>query len=468
MSKHNKNRGKKQNLKSHPSKKQGKYFEMITPDAAGIDIGSQEHWVAVPEDRDEQPVRRFGSFTSDLHEIVDWLKKCKIKTVAMESTGVYWIPLFELLASEGFEVKLVNAAHTKNVTGRKSDVSDCQWIQQLHSYGLLQGSFHPQDEIAILRQYWRHRENLVRYAAAHIQHMQKAFTQMNLQLHHVISDITGVTGMSIIKAILAGERDPQKLAQLKDRRILNPTEIIAKSLEGNYRQEHLFALEQALEAYEFYQKQIQTCDKQIEQYMNQIQSAIDLEKFPLPPAPKGKRKIQGNAPKFDLRSHLYRICGVDYTTIPGIDALTVQKIISEVGLDHTAFPSEKHFGSWMGLCPENRITGGKVKSSKTRKVVSRAANAFRMVAQTLANSASSLGAFYRRMRARKGPAKAITATAYKLARIFYQMWKTKKPYQDLGADYYEQQYKERTLKNLKRKAALLGYNIVLQPIEEAL
>lgn len=437
-------------------------FQTINSNAAGIDIGSEEHWVAVPEDRDEQPVRKFGCFTSDLYALADWLKKCHIETVAMESTSVYWIPLFQVLERRGFEVKLVNARHVKHVPGRKTDAQDCQWLQQLHTFGLLSGSFRPEDSICVLRSYCRHRENLIQYAAAHIQHMQKALIQMNLQLHKVISDISGLTGMRIIKSILAGERNPLTLAKMRDPRVKNSAETIAKALEGDYRQEHLFALKQAVEAYEIYQSQIRDCDREIEAYLSKFDSKVDDKN--LPPSRKKKQKPKGNAPHFDLRGHLYRITGVDFTQIQGLDASTVYTILSEVGLDPSAFPTVKNFTNWLALCPNNRITGGKVKSSKSRKAKNRAANAFRLAARSAGNSTSALGGYFRRMRSRHGGPEAITATAHKLARIFFHLWRTGEPYQDPGHDYYEQKYKERVLANMIKKAKNLGYEINLIPI----
>jgi transposase len=437
---------------------------MINKDAAGIDIGSGEHWVAVSEDRDEEPVRSFGCFTADLHAMARWLKACGITTVAMESTGVYWIPCYQILEEHGFEVKLVNARHVKNVPGRKSDIDDCQWLQRLHTYGLLSGSFRPDDQMCVLRSYWRHRTNLVRYASDHIQHMQKALTQMNLHLHKVLSEITGVTGMNIIRAILEGERDREKLALTRERGVKNTPEAIAKALEGDYRQEHLFALKQAVELYDFYHRQIEACDREIERYLHTFEAKVDPVQNPLP---KQKRKKQMRYQSFvDLRTELYRVSGIDFTQMPGLDVLTVQTILSEVGLDPGKFPTEKRFVSWLGLCPNNRITGGQIKSTKTRKTANRAANAFRMAAQSLANSNTGLGGFYRRIRARLGAPKAITATAHKLARIFYRMWTTGQSYIDMGSDYYENRYKERVLRNITNRARELGYDAVLQPIEQ--
>jgi transposase len=439
-------------------------FPIINLNAAGIDIGSEEHWVCVPEDRDEEPVRRFSCFTADLYAMADWLKKCRIDTVAMESTGVYWIALYQVLETRGFEVNLVNARHARNVPGRKTDVLDCQWLQRLHTYGLLAGSFRPEDDVCVLRSYWRQRDRLIRYTSAHVQHMQKALTEMNVQLHKVISDITGTTGMRIIRAILDGERDPVKLAQMRDPRIKSSVETIAKALQGDYRQEHLFALRQSLELYECYQHQIQSCDREIEAYLEQMDSKVDPDSTPPPASKRGNKKPRGNEPDFDLRTHLYRISGVDFTQIDGLHVLTVQTILSEVGLDPDKFPSAKNFASWLGLCPNNRITGGQVKSSKTRKVVNRAAEAFRLGAQAVANSTTALGAYYRRMRARLDPPKAITATAHKLARIFYHLWKNHGLYHDPGADYYERQYRDRVINNMKKKAKNLGFEITLNPI----
>jgi transposase len=451
--------------KGPPQKKSGSSsFSMINKDAAGIDIGSGEHWVAVPEDRDEEPVRCFGCFTADLQAMARWLKECGVTTVAMESTGVYWIPCYQILEEHGFEVKLVNARHVKNVPGRKSDISDCQWLQRLHTYGLLSGSFRPDDQICVLRSYWRHRANLVRYASDHIQHMQKALTQMNLHLHKVLSNVTGVTGMNIIRAIISGERDPEKLALMRERGVKNTPEAIAKALEGDYRQEHLFTLKQAVELYDFYHRQIEACDREIERYLHRFEAKVDPVQNPLP---KQKRKKEMRYQSFvDLRTELYRVSGIDFTQIPGLDVVTVQTILSEIGLDPGKFPAEKRFVSWLGLCPNNRITGGQVKSTKTRKTANRAANAFRMAAQSLANSNTGLGGFYRRIRARLGSPKAITATAHKLARIFYRMWTTGQSYTDLGSDYYENRYKERVLRNITRRARELGYEAILQPLEQ--
>jgi transposase len=432
----------------------------VHPRAAGIDIGGSEHWVSIPAELDPEPVRKFSCFTADLSAIAEWLKSRGITTVAMESTGVYSIPLFQILETSGLEVRLVNARFVKTVPGRKSDVLDCQWLQKLHSYGLLSGSFRPDDQVCVFRSYIRQRDRLTKSASVHIQRMQKALTEMNVQLHRVVSDITGVTGMAIIRAILSGERDPQRLASLKDPRAKRSIEEIVAALVGDYRVEHLFVLKQELSLYDTYQQQIQRCDHQIEQCLSEFDSQSDE---PLPPRPKGKKPSR-NAPSFDLRSQLYRISGVDFTQIDGLEALTVQAIVSEVGLDPTRFPTAKHFASWLGICPGSKISGGKILSSRTRKVVNRAANAFRLAAQSLANSRTALGGFYRRIRTRSGAPKAITATAHKLARIFYHLWTTGENFIDAGADAYEQQYQQRVLKHLKQRARQMGFDLVPEPL----
>jgi transposase len=435
-------------------------INLLNPNAAGIDVGSEVHYVAVPPDRNDQPVRSFKCFTADLEKLADWLEECAIETVAMESTGVYWIPLYQILEERGFEVILVNARYVKNVPGRKTDVLDCQWLQQLHSYGLLQGSFRPDNEICVLRSYIRQRDTLIKCAASHINRMQKALTQMNIQLHKVISDITGVTGMRIIQAILDGERDLMKLAQMKDYRIKNSYGVIAKALEGDWREEHLFSLRQEYELYHVYRQKIMECDRQIENYLSTFETKVDIERNPLPKPKRGNRKPSRNEPTFDLRTHLYRITGVDFTSVDGFDTLTIQTLISECGLNPNKWPTEKHFSSWLGLCPNNKITGEKVKGRSTRKVVNRASIALRIAAQSLSNSYSALGAFYRRIRKRLGSPKAITATAHKLACIFYRMLKYGNSYVDPGMEYYEQKYRNRIINNLKTTAKHLGYKLV--------
>lgn len=428
--------------------------------AAGIDIGSTQHYVAVPDDIDE-PVRCFDTFTPDLHNLVQWLKECRIDTVAMESTGVYWIPIYEMLEQAGFEVLLVNAHHVKNVPGRKTDVADCQWIQQLHSYGLLRGAFRPDDTVLPLRSYMRQRANLIRYAGTHIQHMQKALDQMNIQLHHVISDITGVTGSRIIEAVLAGQRDPQQLAALRDGRCKHSEEEIAKALTGNWRPEHLFELKTAWELYCFYQQQIRACDRELEKALAVLPVQTD---DPAPPPGKSQgRSRDKNALSFEVRNTLYGVTGVDLTGIDGLREHTTLKIIAETGTDMSRWPTEKHFAAWLGLSPGNKVSGGKRISGKTTPSANRAAAAFRMAAQGLHHSQSALGAYYRRMRTRLGGPKAITATAHKLCKIFYKMLKYGGEYRDAGAEYYEQQYRDRSLRNLQRQAKNLGFALIETP-----
>ena len=435
-------------------------FQSINKNAAGIDIGSGEHWVCVPSERAEQNVRCFGCFTPDLIALAEWLIECRVETVAMEATGVYWIPLFQILEAKGLDVNLVNAHHVKTVPGRKSDVLDCQWLQKLHTFGLLSASFRPDDQVCVLRSYIRQRDTLIKEAGTHVQRMQKALIQMNLQLHKVVSDITGLTGMAIIRAMVGGERNPQQLATFKDRRIHSSSEQIAQALTGDYRAEHLFVLQQELTLYDIYQQQITATDREIEKWLSKFES--QTEDSPPPRKGKKRKKAPGNEPDFNLHSHLFRLSGVDFTQIDGLNVLTVQTILSEVGLEPSRFPTVKHFCSWLGLCPGSRITGGKMKSSQTRKVVNRAANAFRLAAQALSRSRSALGSFYRRLRARLGAPKAITATAHKLARMFYRLWTTRQAYTDPGADYYEQQYRERMVNNLKKKAISLGFELVPQ------
>ncbi len=384
-------------------------LEIVNPNAAGIDIGSAVHYVCVPEGRDEQRVQKFGCFTEDLHNLAQWLKKCKVTTVAMESTGVYWIPLFQILESYKFEVRLVNARHVKNVPGRKSDVQDCQWLQQLHSYGLLHGSFRPDNQMCVLRSYVRQRKNLTESASTHILRMQKALIQMNIQLHKVISHITGITGMKIIEAIIEGERDPEKLAKFRDARIKNDQSTIAKALAGDYREEHLFTLKQEFELYNIYQEKIAECDRNIEAYYKTFETKSCESKQ----LSKQKNKNSKSKPSFALYEELHRITGMDFTKIPGFDVLSIQTIVSEVGINHSKWPTEKHFSSWLGLSPANKVTGEKVFNTRTRKVINRAANALRIAAHSVGNSKSALGAYYRRLKKRLGSVDKILEKPYK-------------------------------------------------------
>ena len=445
-------RNRSLNLKS-PKSQQA--LSLTHPNAAGIDIGSASHFVAVPPDRDEEPVREFPSFTADLERLADWLDGCGVDTVAMESTGVYWIPLYELLDARGFTVLLVNARHVKNVSGRKSDVLDCQWLQQLISYGLLRGAFRPTDEVCALRALTRQREMLLKSQARHVQHMQKALTQMNIQLANVISDVVGETGQKILRAIVSGERDGRVLAAMKNVRIHASVDEIAKSLQGNWRIEHLFALKQALALFDFYGTQLTECDTQIEQQLQRLQ-AHDGE-----PAKGKKRSRARNAPKFDLRTHLFKMCGVDLTRIDGIDVTTALAVVSEVGADLSRFPTDKHFASWMGLCPGTRITSGKVLSGKTKRCANRAAQALRLAAAALRSSQSALGAYFRRLCSRMDKPKAVAAAAHKLARLIYAMLTQGQAYTDQGQDYYEERYRERVLHQLAKRAEKLGMKLVM-------
>jgi transposase len=381
----------------------------------------------------------------------------------MESTGVYWIPIYEILEARGFEVYLVNARHLKNVPGKKTDVLDCQWIQQLHTYGQLRASFRPDNEMVALRSYLRQRDNLIRYRSAHIQHMQKALQQMNLKLTNVLTDITGQTGLQILRAIVVGEHDPIALAQYRDPRCKSTQAEIAKSLTGHYKAEHLFALQQALEGYDFYTEQLRVCDGEIGGKYQAFKPQVDIETEPLPPPAKKPRR-QATHPDYDLRTYLYQLTGVDLTRIDGLDSLSVQTIISEIGLDMTKWPTGKHFASWLGLAPHNAISGGKVLKRRTKQIANRAATALRLAAQSAGRSQSALGGFYRRMRAKHGAPKAITATAHKIARMIYLMLKYRVDYVDPGQDYYEQNYRERIIKNLQRKAQPLGMQLVSAPI----
>jgi transposase len=431
-------------------------------DAAAIDIGAKMHVAAVPPDRDTEPVRSFGTFTGDLQRLADWFERCGVRTIAMESTGVYWIPVYELLEQRGFEVMLVNARDAKHVPGRKTDVSDAQWLRRLHEYGLLRPSFRPQGELAALRAYLRQRERLLDYAASHIQHMQKSLMQMNVQLHHVVTDITGATGMRIIRAIIAGERDPAALAVHRDRRCHATVEVISAALTGNWRDEHVFALGQALELYDAYQAKLTDCDAQIEAVLRRLRNVAK----PAGPLPAARhRDNTANAPAFDARAALHAVLGVDLTQIHGLGASLALKLIGECGTDLTAWPDAKHFTSWLCLAPANKISGGKILSTRTRRSGSRAAALLRLAAVTVGRTQTALGAFYRRLSARVGKAKAVTATARKIAALFYNTLRHGMAYSDPGASYYEQRYRARVLSNLQRRAKSFGY--VLQEAPSA-
>jgi transposase len=392
--------------------------------------------------------------------MADWLERHGIKTVAMESTGVYWIPLFEVLESRGFEVLLVNARDVKNVPGRKTDVNDAQWLQQLHEHGLLRASFRPREDIARLRAYMRQRDRMIEYAASHIQHMQKALMQMNVQLHHVVTDITGGTGMKIIRAIIAGETNPAQLAQFRDRRCKETLETITAALSGNYRREHVFALRQAVDFYDFYQSKIHECDGEIEAVLAELNAKREVPEGVLPPVRHARCR---NEPQFAVREILYVMLGADLSQIHGLGPYTILRLVAECGDDMTKWPTVKHFTSWLTLAPGNKISGGKLLSSKTRRSSNRAATLLRIAAVNVGRTATALGAFYRRLAARTGKAKAVTATARKLAVLFYNAVRFGLKYNDPGANYYEERYRQRVLHNLRRKAEHLGYALVEAP-----
>jgi transposase len=427
----------------------------VHPHAAAIDIGATLHVAAVGPDRDPEPVRSFGTFTADLHRMADWFERCGVKTAAMESTGVYWIPAYEVLEQRGFAVVLVNARDAKHVPGRKTDVSDAEWLQRLHEYGLLRASFHPEAKIAALRAYLRQRERLLDYAAAHIQHMQKALTQMNLQLQHVVADITGATGLRIIRAIVGGERDPAVLAALRDHRCKASEETIRQALVGNDREEHVFALAQALELYDTYQAKVADCDGRIAAVLDRLQAERPAPAAPLP-APRHQAQT-ANALAFPAREALHRILGVDLTRIHGLGPYLALKLVGECGTDLSAWPSAKHFTSWLCLAPSNKISGGKVLSAKTRRSNNRAAALLRLAAVAVGRTETALGAFPRRLSGRVGKAKAVTATARKIAVLFPNTLRHGMAYADPGASCYEERYKQRVLANLRRRAKSLGY-----------
>jgi transposase len=433
-------------------------LSVVHPKAAGIDVGSGEHYVAIPPHLDAEPVRRFDCFTADLEALADWLQQHGIETVAVQSTGVYWIPLADILAQRGIQVTVVNARDTKNMPGRKTDVQECQWLLKLHVYGLLKNSFRPEEQTLVMRTLWRQRQQHIADASRTIQHMQKALTQMNVQLANVISDISGWTGQAILGAILKGERDPRKMAELRDARVKASPAEIAKSLEGNWREELLFVLKQEFEMYQTYQHKIQECDREIERQFQTRPQKADPEE--LPELPRNKRP-HGNVPEnFDLRDEMYRTTGVDLVGIDGLNVLTAQTLLAECGSDMSRWETEGHFVSWLNLAPRNKISGGKVIGRDKRKVINRAGQALRTAATTLLRSNSYLGAQYRRFRTQLGAPKAIKAMAGKLARILYRLLKFGQTYVDRGTEFYETRYRQLQINILTKKAATLGLQLV--------
>jgi transposase len=440
----------------------------INPHVAGIDCGSAEHYVAVPPDRAPHPVQSFTTFTTELIRLADWLAACGVTSVAMESTGVYWIPVFEILEARGFQVLLVNARHLQNVPGRKSDVTDCEWLRDLHSVGLLRGSFRPAEAIVALRAYLRHRQTLVESASMYILRMQKALVQMNLQLPLVVSDITGLTGLRILRDIAAGRRDPVQLAEHRDPRCHASKADIIAALTGNYRAEHLFVLEQNLQLYDTCQAQLAACDAAIEAHLKALTARLAAPPTGVPAA-RTKKKRARNEPRLDIRSYLHHLTGgVDLTQIDGLGPHTSLKLIAEIGTDMTRWPTEKHFTSWLTLAPNNKISGGRLLGSRTQPSANRAAAALRLAAEAVGKTQTALGAFYRRLAFRIGKPQAITATARKLAILVYRALSGTLVYRDPGATAYDQQQQARAVRHLHRRAAALGFELVNRNTGEVL
>jgi len=441
-------------------------LEIVNRNVAGIDVGNESHFVAVAPGRDAQPVQEFGSWTADLERMADWLKACGIETVVMQSTGVYWIALFDVLEARGFEICLANARHTKNLPGRKSDVQESQWLLKLHTYGLLRNSFRPPDEIRALRSLWRLRDRHVKEAARTVQHMQKSMLMMNLQLSNAISDISGVTGQAIIRAILAGERSAEKLARLRDWRVKATEEEVARSLEGNWREDMLFELRQAVDAYDFIQKQMAECDQRLQKLMaelpaREVEAAVVAAEASGKPARKKRSGgTKKNVPRFDLHAELQRVCGVDLTRIDGIDIMTAQTIVAELGTDFSRWKNEAHLASWLGLSPSRDISGGKVLRQGSHKVKNRVATALRTAANTLLHSDSYLGARFRALQTRRGTPKAIKAMARYLACLIYRLFTRGQAWVDRGAKEFENRRAQRELAALQRKAAAHGFKLV--------
>ena len=443
-------------------------LEVVHANAAGIDVGNESHFVAVAPGRDPEPVREFGSWTMDLERLAHWLKSCGVETVALQATGVYWIALYDVLEQHGMQVYLVNARDTKNLPGRKSDVQESQWLLKLHTYGLLRNSFRPPDEIRCIRTIWRWRDRLVKDAGRHIKHMQKALTTMNVQLANVISDVSGVTGQAVIRAILKGERDPYRLADLRDTRVQASREEMARSLEGNWREDVLFELKQAVDAYDFAQKQIRECDQQLQKYLailpTQSQAGTDGPKDNSAKRTSHRsRKPKGNMPRFDLQPELKRICGADLTSIDGMDVVTALTILSEIGTTVSQWTDEQHFVSWAGLTPNRDISGGKVIRQRRRPGNNRVGTALRLAASSLLRSQTYLGARFRALRTRLGAPKAIKAMARYLGCLVYRMLTHGQDWVDQGAQAFERKNHQRTISLLQRKAAALGFQLLPVP-----
>jgi len=450
---------------------------VVNPHAAGIDVGATKHCVCVPEDsvpEGQANVREFGAYTADLDRLVEWLLACGIKTVAMESTGVYWVAPVQKIEAAGIEVILVNAKHLKHVPGRKTDVKDCQWLQQLHSYGLLNGSFRPSQDICALRSLMRHRQNLVESCGREVQHIQKALQQMNVHLHHGVSDVVGATGLRILDAIVAGERDAAKLVELRDDQLCKKTTKaeLQKALEGDWRQEHVFTLGQALETYRHLLGQVVKCDAKIQQALAKVVVQDKKAETPAPKNPKAKQSSQakpkktrfhrvktGHSLKLDLTEELKRVCGTDLTQIVGLNVMSVLIIISEIGLDMSRWRNAKAFCSWLGLCPGNKISGGRVLDSRTAHVINRAAILLRTLAPTIGKTDTWLGIFHRRMRARLGPAGANTATARKLACLVYHLLRYREEYIDVDHLIFVEKIRTQRINRLRKQAEEMGFEL---------
>lgn len=424
----------------------------VFPNAAGIDVGASSHWVAAPPHLAEESVREFGAMTDDLNAMADWLLACGVDTVALESTGVYWIPVYEVLEQRGLKVWLVDARQMKYVPGRKSDVQDCQWLQKLMSLGFLRAAWRPDGEICVVRAVARQREVLLIEQARWVQRMQKSLVQMNIQLTEVLTDVMGMTGQAIIRAIVAGERDPKVLAHHRDRRVKASADEITKALTGNWRDEHLFVLRQALAMYDDIARHLAECDTKLQALLRVLgQRNVDLGKVPR----EGSKARQ----EFDARQTLANWAGVDLTRINGLGLTAVMKILSEIGPDLSRFETVKHFCSWLGLCPGTKISGGKVLSAKTKRSANRVRQALKMAAMSLSHSDSALGAFYRRLCSRMDKPSANTATAHKLARMVYFMLTRGETFVDQGQQRYEEQQRLRSIAALRRRAAALGFEI---------
>ncbi len=439
-------------------KKDRQIFKQVNFNAGGIDAGAEYHWVAVPEDRATPSVRKFSTVTSGLYALADWLVECGVDTVAVEATGVYCVPLLEVLDARGIKVVLAKPSSLKSINNcQKTDMKDCQWLQMLHTFGLLMASYRPTQLVASFRSYARQRRMLIEHASTSIEHMKKALTQMNIRLDLAVSDVTGKTGMAIIGAILKGERDPKELAGLRDERCSKSEEAIAEALTGKYSDEHLFELDQAVRTWEHYQGLIAECNKRIEEQANRFEKKASREEIP---APRRKEHVRKNVLTFEARELFFEVLGQDLTQIDGISTGTVSTFLAEIGTSVAGFKTFKQFASWLRLSPGSNKSGGKNKSGRNRPTTNRLATALRVAAQTLQSSRSALGAYYRRMKARLGPEKAINASAHKLARMIYLTLKEQRPYLDPGADYYDQRNADRILKQMEKRARQLGYQLV--------